>query len=199
MHRRPVRHRLARVPGSSRSSRHEQWRSCDWILPDASRVLRTPPLLSWMRGRPDDVSCPSLHRIRRDGRGSARHSRGGRRARAGQADRRRAAALGAQTTQDVANAGSAVADRLAAVRDGLADDNRFREAVVQGALSERPYLLDYAARAMRLSGLAMLQIENDSGRILSSGHYRNEYDRTDPGLRAAVVTAPGGAALIWAR
>jgi signal transduction histidine kinase len=116
-----------------------------------------------------------------------------------EADRRRAAALGAQTTQDVANAGSAVADRLAAVRDGLADDNRFREAVVQGALSERPYLLDYAARAMRLSGLAMLQIENDSGRILSSGHYRNEYDRNDPGLRAAVATAPGGAALMWAR
>ena len=112
-----------------------------------------------------------------------------------EADRRRAAALGAQTTQDVANAGSAVADRLAAVRDGLADDNRFREAVVQGALSERPYLLDYAARAMRLSGLAMLQIENDSGRILSSGHYRNEYDRTDPGLRATVATAPGGCSL----
>ena len=116
-----------------------------------------------------------------------------------EADRQRAAGLGAQTMQDVANAGAAVAERLAAVRDGLVDDNRFREAVVHGAVAERPYLLDYAARAMRLSGLAMLQIENDSGRILSSGHYRNEYDRNDSGLLAAVAKAPGGAALMWAR
>ncbi len=116
-----------------------------------------------------------------------------------EADRRRAADLAAQTMQDVANAGAAVAERLAAVSDGLANDNRFREAVVQGAAAERPYLLDYAAHAMRLSGLAMLQIENDSGRILSSGHYRNEYDRNDSSLLAAVATAPGGAALLWAR
>src|ERR1700728_3449953 len=68
------------------------------------------------------------------------------------ADRRRAAVLAGQIERDVTNAGSAVADRLAAVSDGMADDNRFREAAVQGAPSERPYLLDYAARAMRLSG-----------------------------------------------
>jgi signal transduction histidine kinase len=116
-----------------------------------------------------------------------------------EADRQRAADLGAQTMQDVANAGAAVAERLAAVRDGLVDDNRFRDAVVHGAVAERPYLLEYAARAMRLSGLAMLQIENDSGRILSSGHYRNEYDRNDSGLLAAMAKAPGGAALLWAR
>jgi signal transduction histidine kinase len=107
--------------------------------------------------------------------------------------------LAAQLKRGVTDAGSAVADRLAAVRDGMADDNRFREAAVQGAPSERPYLLDYAARAMRLSGLVMLQIQNDSGRILSSGHYRNEYDRLDPDLPAALAAAAGGAALLWAR
>jgi signal transduction histidine kinase len=115
------------------------------------------------------------------------------------ADRRRVGVLAAQIEREVTNAGSGVADRLAAVRDAMADDNRFREAAVQGTISDRPYLLDYAARAMRLSGLAMLQVQNDSGRILSSGHYRNEYDRLDPDLPTALAAAPGGAALVWAR
>ncbi len=115
------------------------------------------------------------------------------------ADRRRAGALAAQTRRDVENVASGVAARLASVRDGLADDNRFRAAALLGTVAERPYLLDYAARAMRLSGLAMLQIENDSGRILSSGHYRNEYDRLDTGLVSALRRAPDGVALMWAR
>jgi signal transduction histidine kinase len=116
-----------------------------------------------------------------------------------EADRLRAGLLAAQTRRDVSRVASDVADRLASVRDGLADDNRFRAAVVLGTSEERPYLLDYAARAMRLTGLAMLQVENDSGRILSSGHYRNEYDRLDTGLVPALERAPDGAALMWAR
>ena len=115
------------------------------------------------------------------------------------ADRRRADGLAAQTRRDVESVASGVAERLASVRDGLADDNRFRAAAVLGTAAERPYLLDYAARAMRLSGLAMLQIENDSGRILSSGHYRNEYDRLDTGLVSVLRRAPDGVALMWAR
>lgn len=115
------------------------------------------------------------------------------------ADRRRADLLAAQTRRDVETVAAGVAERLASVRDGLADDNRFRAAAVLDAAAERPYLLDYAARAMRLSGLAMLQIENDSGRILSSGHYRNEYDRLDTGLVSVLRQAPDGAALMWAR
>jgi signal transduction histidine kinase len=115
------------------------------------------------------------------------------------ADRRRADALAAQTHRDVESVASGVAERLASVRDALADDNRFRAATLLGAAAERSYLLDYAGRAMRLSGLAMLQIENDSGRILSSGHYRNEYDRLDTGLVSALRRAPEGAALMWAR
>jgi signal transduction histidine kinase len=115
------------------------------------------------------------------------------------ADRRRADGLAAQTRRDVKSVGSGVADRLASVRDGLADDNRFRAAAVLGTAAERPYLLDYASRAMRLSGLAMLQIENDSGRILSSGQYRNEYDRLDTGLVSVLGRAPDGVALMWAR
>jgi signal transduction histidine kinase len=115
------------------------------------------------------------------------------------ADRRRADGLAAQTRRDVASVASGVAERLASVREGLADDNRVRAAAVLGDAAERQYLLDYAARAMRLSGLAMLQIENDSGRILSSGHYRNEYDRLDTGLVSLLARARDGVALMWAR
>jgi signal transduction histidine kinase len=112
---------------------------------------------------------------------------------------RRVTGLAARTRGDLASAGSTVAARLASVRDGVVDDDRFRLAAVQDAPSERRYLLDYAVHAMRLSGLAMLQIDNDSGRILSSGHYRNEFDRMEPDLVPLLVSAPGGTALVSAR
>ncbi|MGH7614540.1 MAG: sensor histidine kinase, partial [Gemmatimonadales bacterium] len=63
----------------------------------------------------------------------------------------------------------------------------------------RPYLLDYAGTAMRLAGLDMLQIQDDSGRIVSSGHFRNEFDRAEPALPALLPTAPNGLALVEAR
>ena len=67
--------------------------------------------------------------------------------------------------------------RLSALSADLAADNRFRLAAVQSDPSARAYLLDWAGGAMRLSGLSMLQIQDSGGRILSSGHFRNEYDR----------------------
>jgi len=44
----------------------------------------------------------------------------------------------------------------------------------------------------------MLQIQDSSGRILSSGHFRNEYDRLEPDLPALLASARG-AALVDAR
>jgi signal transduction histidine kinase len=52
---------------------------------------------------------------------------------------------------------------------------------------------------MRLTGLAMLQIQDESGRIISSGHFRNEYDRMEPELPRLLSVAPGGVALVGAR
>jgi signal transduction histidine kinase len=59
-------------------------------------------------------------------------------------------------------------------------------------------LLDYAGNAMRLAGLEMLQIQDGDGRIVSSGHFRNEYDQLEPDL-ARLLAAAGGTALVRAR
>lgn len=86
-----------------------------------------------------------------------------------------------------------------ALCDDILNDNRFRRAAVDRVESERRYLLDYAGNAMRLSGLSMLQIQDDDGRIISSGHFRNEYDRMDPILPRLLATTPEGTALIRVR
>jgi signal transduction histidine kinase len=90
-----------------------------------------------------------------------------------------------------------IALRLAALRDAIAQDNRFRSAVLQGG--ERTYLLDYAGDAMRVAGLSLLQIQDETGRIVSSGHFRNEYDQSDPALPRLLAAAPAGTALVDAR
>src|SRR5881296_2968141 len=110
---------------------------------------------------------------------------------------RRVAALVAVIRADLDQRSGEIASRLAALREALARDNRFRGQVVQGG--DRTYVLDYAGDAMRLSGLSLLQIQDDAGRIVSSGHFRNEYDRTDPALPRLLATAPAGTALLQAR
>ena len=110
---------------------------------------------------------------------------------------RRVAALAAVIQTDLTRDGAAIARRLNALIEAIAADNRFRAAVLQG--SDRTYLLDYAGGAMRFAGLSMLQIQDDQGRIVSSGHFRNEYDRLEPGLPRALAAAQGGIALIQTR
>ena len=101
--------------------------------------------------------------------------------------------------EDLAQEGHSIASALALVRDAARDDNRLRRATIDRAADERRYLLDYAGDAMRLSGLSMLQIQDDAGRILSSGHFRNEYDRLEPELPALLIEARGSAALVHVR
>ncbi len=110
---------------------------------------------------------------------------------------RRVASLVAVIRADLEQESAGIAGRLRALREAAAADNRFRIAALQGA--ERAYLLDYAGDAMRLAGLSALQIQDDSGRIVSSGHFRNEFDRLEPDLPRLLAAAPGGAALIQAR
>jgi hypothetical protein len=89
-----------------------------------------------------------------------------------------------------------VADRLHALGSTLSEDNRFRLATVQGEPGARRYLLDYAAEAAKASGLSLLEIQDSSGRILSSAHFRNAFDRMEPELPRLVAAAAGAAVLV---
>jgi signal transduction histidine kinase len=95
--------------------------------------------------------------------------------------------------EDLARESAAIDERLASLEAALLTDNRFRSAAVAGVESERNYLLDYAATAMRLTGLSMLQIQDGDGRILSSGHFRNEHGRDESGLASALRYTRGAA------
>jgi signal transduction histidine kinase len=100
---------------------------------------------------------------------------------------------------DLARESGTVAARLAALASDLSRDNRFRLAALQGDPSSRAYLLDYAGEAMRLSGLSMLQIQDSAGRILSSGHFRNEFDRPQPELVRFLTASRDTLALVRTR
>ena len=125
------------------------------------------------------------------------------RVRADMADRltaeyqRRVASLAAVIRADLSRDSSGIAARLDALKEAIAMDNKFRRAALEGV--ERAYLLDYAGSAMRFTGLSMLLIQDDQGRIISSGHFRNEYDRLEPDLPRLLAVAPGGMALVEAR
>ncbi|HYU27908.1 MAG TPA: HAMP domain-containing sensor histidine kinase [Gemmatimonadales bacterium] len=81
---------------------------------------------------------------------------------------------------DIARESDRIGARLAALKSSLVADDRFRSWVVRG--ENRGYVLDYAGDAMRLAGLDFLQIQDDEGRVVSSGHFRNEYDRLGPAV-----------------
>jgi signal transduction histidine kinase len=99
--------------------------------------------------------------------------------------------------EDLDRESAGISDRLASLENALLNDNRFRSAAVAGVESEREYLLDYAGTAMRLTGLSMLQIQDGEGRIISSGHFRNEHGRVEAELPSALAMAP--VALVAAR
>jgi signal transduction histidine kinase len=83
---------------------------------------------------------------------------------------------------DLARESATIDSRLHALVAELQTDNRFRLAVIEGTSSSRPYLLDYASAAMRMAGLSLLQLQDSTGKILSSGHFRNEFDQLQPEL-----------------
>jgi len=81
----------------------------------------------------------------------------------------------------------------------ISQDNRFRRAAVDRDPALRRYMLDYAGDVMRLAGLDMLQIQDQAGKIISSGHFRNEYDRMEPQLPRLLGRAGASPALVMAR
>jgi signal transduction histidine kinase len=104
---------------------------------------------------------------------------------------RRVHALVGVINADLARETDRIATRLGALRIALLADNEFRRYVVRG--ENREYVLDYAGGAMRLAGLELLQLQDDDGRILSSGHFRNEFDRLGPPIHAATLVRAAAA------
>ena len=102
----------------------------------------------------------------------------------------RVGALSDVVRADITRQSDGIATRLDALKDALRADNRFRTAAIQGG--DRAFVLDYAGDAMRLTGLDFLQILDDEGHVVSSGHFRNEYDRP------AAIPPLGGPALLFA-
>jgi signal transduction histidine kinase len=86
--------------------------------------------------------------------------------------------------------------RLRVLAADLAADNRFRLGTSREG--DRGWLLDWAGSAMRAGGLDLLVLQDSTGRVVSSGQFRNEYDRSLPALPNAVA-AGGLGALVLAR
>ncbi len=99
--------------------------------------------------------------------------------------------------QDLRRRDRMVLERLGAIAEAIRRDNRFRQGVLRGG-TNRAYVLDYAADAMRRSGIEMLQVQDSAGRIVSSGHFRNEYDLVESAL-PRLLGEVNGAALVAAR
>lgn len=90
--------------------------------------------------------------------------------------------------------------RVSAIAARLGEDNAFRQGLMHRSNSlERGYVLDFARDAMRAGGLHMLTIEDDRGRIVSSGHFRNEFDLLDPDLPRRLAERAGETVLVEAR
>ncbi len=119
--------------------------------------------------------------------------------RLGEESRRRGDAAVRSLAAELSRERERVDRQVSELARDLTADNRFRLAAIQGDPASRAYLLDWAGGAMRLAGLAMLVVQDSAGRILSSGHFRNEYDRVSPTLPAFVLGRDDTPVLIRAR
>ena len=93
--------------------------------------------------------------------------------------------------QDVDRESASIAARLASITRALRTDDRFRLGALRQD-GDRAYVLDWGEQAMRTAGLSMMQLQDADGRIVSSGHFRNEFDRLEPELPSSVRQAPNG-------
>ena len=112
---------------------------------------------------------------------------------------RRLGSLSGVVQSDLAAESARLGRVVSSVARELEESNRFRLAVIQHDDAERAWLLDYAGSAMRMSGLGMLMVQDSAGRILSSGHFRNEFDRVTPDLPRALTAAGAQPVLLRAR
>ena len=110
---------------------------------------------------------------------------------------RRVGTLASVATEDLESLRGSMRSRLSAFRNIIENDNRFRLAMEKD--EDKSYVIDYAGQAMGLLGFSVLQIQDAQGRVMSSGHFRNEYDRRDPGLITQLGAVANHLALLQAR
>ncbi len=91
---------------------------------------------------------------------------------------------------EVSREQNTIRERLAAVRAELAGKNELRR-VVDGDQAARGWLLDWAGSAMRASGLGVLEVVDSAGRVIGSGHFRNDFGRSERRLIETLRLAPG--------
>jgi signal transduction histidine kinase len=108
---------------------------------------------------------------------------------------RRVNALVNVVRDDLARESASIAARLEVLAADLSTDDRFRLGAVRGDPMHRRYVLDWAERAMEVAGLSMLRVYDDANRIVTSGHFRNEFDRIDTLVPSGVASVSSGQAL----
>jgi hypothetical protein len=100
---------------------------------------------------------------------------------------------------DLARQNRELATLLDKLAETLADDNDFRLGTLGGRQDKRSYVLDFAPRQMSVMDLDMLLIQDEEGRTVSSGHFRDAYGAIDPKLHTLLERARGGQALVATR
>jgi len=77
--------------------------------------------------------------------------------------------------QDLERQAASIDERLAGLATQLDTDPTVRMALLEHV--DRAMLLDYAGIAMRATGLDYLVLLDSAATVISSGHFRNDYDR----------------------
>jgi signal transduction histidine kinase len=103
------------------------------------------------------------------------------------------------TRLDLAAKSQNLSKMLSSLGTIIIADNRFRLAVGGGRDDLKSYLVDFAPRQMSLMNLDMLQIQNESGQVISSGHFKHSFGQVDAKLPRQLSRVSGGQALIPAR
>jgi len=119
--------------------------------------------------------------------------------RLGARDEVRVAALAGAMRADLDRRMAETRDRLAALRADLAQDPELRLVLLEAPGSGRGRLLGWAGDAARRAGLAMLQLQDSAGRILSSAHFRQDFDRLDREAPDLLRRATGGMVILRVR
>jgi signal transduction histidine kinase len=76
--------------------------------------------------------------------------------------------------------GRTTRERLRSLTVELRGDNRFRLAELAGDTVARAWLLDWGSQVMQASGFTVLEVQDSTGRVISSGHFRNQFDQVAP-------------------